>query len=768
MAEPTGILAGVRIVDLTQGLAGPVATRLLAEAGAEVIKVEPPAGDPMRGLAAFASWNRSKKSVVLDLRDPIDRANLDRLLAEADVFVHGLRPSKARALALDDDSLAERFPSLIAAAVLGYPVDHPDAERPGIDLLVQARAGLLDEQPGVRPSPTFLRFPLPSWTAVHLVAAGILARLILRGRTGRAGPAHTSLHQGAMAVMAMLWSRAEHPTPTIVQRANYLGGGCPVFECADGEWLQLVGVVEIPAMTEALREIGLADVGMPGTRERMDAIREAFRNRKSTEWLEAYATADVAATRVHRLGEVFYDEHAHLCGYVVEIDDPVWGPTLQAASPYEIDPPARVVSPAPALGADTEAVLGSLGTDLVRPVTPGEPHSGAHPLAGVKVLDLGMCLAGPFAPMCLADLGADVVKLEPTSGDQMRGSEQLFAGCQRGKRSIALDLRRPEARPVLERLVRWADVVHHNIRMPAARRLGIDPEALHAINPGVVVCHTGTYGFRGPKANLPGYDPTGQALSGWEPENGGEGNPPLWFRFGMMDHQCALTSLVGTLLALYHRDRSGRGTKVTASLLGGAILTSSETLVRLGDHRAVPVAGLDHEQTGTGPGYRIYETLDRWVAVAALTPEAREMLRRVTGVSSDAELPAAFRECLADAVQTELSDAGVPAEVVRVDQREPFFDSEANRRARLSVSYPHPVYGRFEQPGAFWNFGDLALKLDLAPPVPGQHSLEILKQLGYGDSEISDLSEAGVVAGPEADVGMVPLGLVGNARVETT
>src|SRR5215207_11567285 len=124
-----GILRGVRIVDLSFGIAGPVATHLLAEVGAEVIKVEPPGGDPARSSAGFATWNRSKKGVVLDLHDDADRARLDRLLAGADVLVHGFRPSQARALGLDDASLAARFPDLIVSSVTGYPGNHPDAER---------------------------------------------------------------------------------------------------------------------------------------------------------------------------------------------------------------------------------------------------------------------------------------------------------------------------------------------------------------------------------------------------------------------------------------------------------------------------------------------------------------------------------------------------------------------------------------------------------------------------------------------------------------
>ncbi len=151
------------------------------------------------------------------------------------------------------------------------------------------------------------------------------------------------------------------------------------------------------------------------------------------------------------------------------------------------------------------------------------------------------------------------MKVEATSGDQMRHVQRVFAACQRGKRGVALDLKSPAARPALEALVGWADVVHHNLRMPAARRLGIDYDTVRSIDPEVVYCHTSSYGPEGPRADWPGYDQLFQACAGWEVLGGGEGNHPMWFRFGFMDHLCAMGSTVATLLAVYHRDRTGHG-----------------------------------------------------------------------------------------------------------------------------------------------------------------------------------------------------------------
>src|SRR5205823_6635353 len=140
----------------------------------------------------------------------------------------------------------------------------------------------------------------------------------------------------------------------------------------------------------------------------------------------------------------------------------------------------------------------------------------------------------------------------------------------------------------------------------AARKLGLDYESLRALKPDLVFCHLTAFGTKGPRADAPGYDPTTQALAGWSGAQGGKGNDPSYIRFGMMDQQGGLASLVGTLLALYRRERTGQGSEVGASLLASAATTVSETLLRLDDDTLAPVAEVDAGQTGLAPGYRIY------------------------------------------------------------------------------------------------------------------------------------------------------------------
>jgi crotonobetainyl-CoA:carnitine CoA-transferase CaiB-like acyl-CoA transferase len=360
------------------------------------------------------------------------------------------------------------------------------------------------------------------------------------------------------------------------------------------------------------------------------------------------------------------------------------------------------------------------------------------PLAGLKVLDAGMFLAGPFAPMLLADLGADVIKLEPPTGDRMRGSELMFVACQRGKRSVALDLRHPEARTAFEALVRWADVVHHNLRMPAARALGLDEDSVRAINPKIIYSHVSSYGSLGARADWPGYDPVAQAASGFMVEGAGAGNPPMWTRFGMMDHQAALSSLLPTLLALYHFQCTGTPGRVDASLLGAAVMVNSETMV-LPDGTFAEVPHLDSDQRLLRPGHGIYQVADGWIAVAARGHEAvNAMLSCLSAADHDAfETELRCRE--RDAVLADLELVGVPCAPVNLDHEQSYFDDPQLRRHGYTVAYEHPVYGLLEQPGAAWDFGDLRLQLDRPPPVLGQHGREVLNQLGVSDDQIAHL-----------------------------
>ena len=756
----SGVLEGIRVVELADGIAGPVATMLLAAAGADVIKVEPPAGAATRGSPGFATWNRTKRSVVLDLADTKDRGRFEELLAGADAFVHDLGPAAAAALELNDESLRARYPALVVCGVTGYPQTHPDRELPPSDTLVLAHSGLMDEQEALnRAGPVFLRIPLASWGGAYLATTAVLARLLARQRTGTGGPAHTSLLQGALVPMTMHWARATTPSPSFAlgMPKDAARFNPTLFECADGVWIHIMSNPDgAPLMQKVLAELGedtvatanVASVTGNPNFPNFGANRLAFVRHSSERWLEDLWASDVAVQPAVPMGVIFDDEQCAANGYVVTIDDADFGRVRQAGIPFTTTPPSTSIRPAPRLGAHTEEVLGE-------PRVPPAARAGGDrsagsvslrwPLEGLKVLDFGAYLAGPIAPMMLADLGADVIKVEPPSGDFMRFVERTFAGCQRGKRDIALDLKNPASAAVLEALVASADVVHHNLRMPAAVKLGIGYEALRAINPGLVYCHVSSYGPAGPRADWPGFDQLFQAASGWEYEGAGEGNRPMWHRFGMMDHQGGMASLVATLLGLHWRQRTGKGQFVAASLLGASVLTISETM-QLADGSLAPYPRLDAGQFGVSPGRRIIEVADGWIAIDAATDEELAALCAAAGVVDAARVPAALAGRFAAEALAALGTNGVPSTQVRLDQMDAFFDDDATWQAGLAARYPHLEYGMVEQIGGLWDFGDLSTRLDRASPVIGQDTTEILAELGFDDRAVAALLKSGAVA----------------------
>lgn len=342
--------------------------------------------------------------------------------------------------------------------------------------------------------------------------------------------------------------------------------------------------------------------------------------------------------------------------------------------------------------------------------------------------------------MLLADLGADVIKVEPPAGDAMRRLERTFAGAQRGKRGVALKLGDAATQPVRDALVRWADVVHHNVRLPAARKLGIDAERLLALKPALVCCHISSYGPAGARADWPGFDQLMQASCGWEVACGGTGQPPMWLRFGVGDHLAALASVFAVLLALVQRNRSAAGQSVSASLLGAMLPTQAESL-GLADGSATPVAALDALQTGVSDTHRLYRCSDAWIAVSARTPDQC----RAFGALAGSEPVAFFGALAASDALARLGAATVPAAPVRENQALPFLDDHAQAEAGLHAHYPHPVYGALQQVGGFWDFHDLPLSLVRAPPALGQHGIEVLDLLGFDAGLAARLQERGVM-----------------------
>ena len=232
-----------------------------------------------------------------------------------------------------------------------------------------------------------------------------------------------------------------------------------------------------------------------------------------------------------------------------------------------------------------------------------------------------------------------------------------------------------------------------------------------------------------------------QSSCGWELAGAGRDNPPIWHRFGFTDHLCALASVEATLLALRRRDQTGEGQMVTASLLGATVLTVSEAMGLPGGS-LTPVAQIDPLQLGLHPFERIYQASDGWIAVSEPDPARQASMIAVLGAVDAAACEARIREGSQVDVLERLASAQVACAPVRTSQRDAFFDAPGNRAIGLRAVYDHPVYGALEQPGRFWDFGDLQPRLDRPPPTIGQHTAEVLADLGFSATEVAQLYEA--------------------------
>jgi crotonobetainyl-CoA:carnitine CoA-transferase CaiB-like acyl-CoA transferase len=795
-----GALDGVRILDLSWGVAGPLGVLLLAEQGADTIKVEPPGGDPFRAYDGYRVWNRSRRSVTLDLTSDAGQDALAALVRTADVVVESYRPGVKERLGFGWERVHELNSRTVLLSLAGYPEGHRWAGRPGYDALVQAASGQQWSQPGWRAGPIFLHMPMPSMGALFLVASGATAALVARERTGEGQHVRTSLLQGALLYTTQIWQYGSAAPGSYheMMSKSYPPGihQQMIFECANGQWLHwsvMSGLTPTKSIDDVL---GLEDAPDPFTfmvmpAEEREQVNQA-RRKKFLEWDRDALTAELrahnhAAEPIIPMDEAYAHEQLIANGMVATVDDPTVGTTTQIGVPiHMLGTPGAIVGPQPQPGEHNDDILGGeLGLDAAqiaaatgdatrsvragrttginritdRPAPAIARSEGRGPLDGIRLLDFGQYLAGPFGPMVLGDLGAEVIKIEPVTGDGMRMSSKPFVGCQRGKRSLALDIKAPGGLDVARRLIATADVVHHNMTKGVAARLGIDYESCRAIRPDLVYCNTYAYGLEGPLSHFGGLDPLYQAAMGLEYEAGAThaGNTPLYYRFGMCDTGNAMLSVVGVLLALYRRARTGDGQELWTSLHdAGAVFSSDAHLV---DGTPWDRPRLDADLMGLGATYRLYRTQDGWLQVAAVTDADRAALCNALALpdaADDSELAEQLEAVLATRTsghwQRLLDDAGVPVEApVEDDEGQRFlFDADAERLG-LIAQYEHPILGSMRQFGALVDFSETPKLADRPPPLTGQHTREILAEVGFADTEIDALHEQQVVTSPDGD-----------------
>jgi crotonobetainyl-CoA:carnitine CoA-transferase CaiB-like acyl-CoA transferase len=796
----TGVLDGVTVLDVTTGIAGPVATMLLADHGARVTKVEPPGGDPTRACSGAQVWHRGKRSAVLDPDDAADRDRLVALASHADVLVENFAPGVAAALGLDHESLLARNPRLVHCSITAYGDDGAHADRPAVDALVAARTGHQWESRGVpggtlarlagvpptfpdlvvpddcwvaapRPGPLHSGVPWVSMAAAYLATLAISAALRVREQTGRGQRVSTSLFQGVLATTLSPWQRVEKfDTPNFQSWISDPRAPKGVFRCADGRWVHqwvplpdfVLGAAEGDHLErnerttrprDATTRIGMDVNEMLLLHHYQPLMAEAMAKFPSEPWVKLGAEVGVPLQPLRAPEEALHDDAFLADGCVIEVDDPELGGVRQVGRVYELHAcPTDAPSAPVAIGADSDAVRAEADALAgASPVPRAATPAPASPLAGVRVVDLGLAVAGPWGTMMLADLGADVIKVNPLH-DFYWMSTHIAMACNRGKRSIAMNLKDPAAMEVLHDLVATADIVQHNMRYDAAVRLGVDYESLRAIKPDLIYCHT--RGFEhGAREALPGNDQTGAALAGPDWMDGGLDHDgiPLWPVVSLGDTGNGFLSAIGMVQALYHRDRTGEGQFLDTAIMYAQLLNASIAWSLADGSRHGDRPHLDAMQLGWHASQRLYETASGWLCIAAVTDEEQRALASALGVDKVTDATAfdalepVFRTRSAAQWFTTLDAAGVPCEVSNPDFVLGLFDDPEMIEKGWVTKYRHPIVGDMDVLGLLFDFSETPGVVQGPPLVPGQDTRAILHELGYDDARIDALHEAKAV-----------------------
>jgi crotonobetainyl-CoA:carnitine CoA-transferase CaiB-like acyl-CoA transferase len=753
---------------------------LLADLGADVVAVHTPGGGPSPADPGRHVWDRGKRSAVVNPASAADRDALGRLTAGADIVLAGTTRPGLRYADLRRDGLA---PGPAAAWVVMPPY-------------------LLDETPwlaGADPAgplfawlghawgqssyddvPVDCLFPLVPYLQ-GIWAAAVAAALIAGRRRGRRPGRATVVggaHGGVIASPGALTVERDEPH---VLRPGGPGGALPnyrCYRCRDGTWLFL-GAFTNAFIERALRAVGAGHVlddprigGQPGNvRLRPNIgwitgeLTRLLRERTRDEWIAVLEAADVPVAPALADGGWLDHPQVRAMGLRTLLRNDAGGEVVMPGPFLEMSrTPVTVRWAAPTRHRPAAEVAASWPPLAAAP----QPGPAAdRPLDGLRVLDLGTMIAGPFLATLLGELGADVVKVErPPSGDEFRTAHagrslgSSFPAYNRDKRSLLIDLAHG-GRDAFDALVRTADVVVDNYRPGVLPRLGLNHERLAEINPGVTSVSVSAFGETGPRARRPGFDPIVQAMSGMMRAQGGrdEADSPVFLTVPVNDVVAAALGALGACAALAARERIGHGQRVSVTLCAAACLVQSERLVRFPGRLPVPDGGRDF--AGPDPVNRLYRAADGWVRLTGRWPEDLPALARagltgpgLTGAAGAADRVAAGVAAVvaglpAAEVVRRAAGAGLGAAAAR-QARDVAADEQMLRHGLLAV-LDHDDAGPVHLgPGRWYETPGLLRSPPGAAPRPGQHTRAILAEAGLSPAEVARLEQTGVVVAADS------------------
>ncbi len=790
-------LTGIRVVDFGHYIAGPLTGMLLADQGAEVIKVDRP-GTSDYDTPANGVFNRGKQRIILDLKNADDLAMAVKLIRSADVVIENFRPGVMQRLGLGAEEMTALNPGLVYLSLPGFASTDERAPIRAFEGIISAAIGQYTDLQSRRADlpPVYTPMPLGStYGAIHGAIAVVLA-LYAREESGRGDVIEVSLVGAAMSAMAVIMldvadKPARYGTPANAGRQKQRSsGGSPfsgTFRAGDGQWLYIIAaghsrnsrsLVKALEVYDDLIAEGMVDVplyenlhltnNIPDSShlsgewnlKAREKIESVLASEPAQHWVDVLTAAGVPCTIQRTAQEWLHKSETEEAALTVVVDDPEYGPMRQlGVQTWLSKTPDEYAVPRPSRSfvGDVEPKLnGDVAASSERPI-----------LEGVRVLDLSNVLAGPASARTLAEFGAEVIKIDPPEpyfGPRI--SSWFPLEVSPGKRSVILNLKDEAGRAAFMKLVETADVIVHNFRPGVAQSLGIDYDAVKRRKPDIV--YLNLTAFNGPRSgpwmNRPGFDPLLQGSTGIQMRYGGEGNRPVLHGWAScIDYITGYSATYGAVLALLKRRRSGvpdGGDFVTTSLAQGGQLVQAPFMY------ACEAGCSGDEPSGQGAVgehalHRMYRARDGWVFLGGLEHEMGK-LRGIVGLENTPDEDAG--EFLEGEIKkrdvaywvkafNEVGLAGHRIDSLE-DIREMFLhevcddllDAWDDGRSISIVRFTdHPVGSAVDlAPPAYVRLKNAPVQLLYACPKQGAHTREVLGELGYDDDYVDDLIAKGV------------------------
>ena len=742
MGTDGNLVGALSVVDLGLGLPAALVMRMLADVGARIQRFEPAAGDPFYEFyPAYACWRRGAEIAKSNTAAEAIAA-AGQALAAADVCLIGGEDFPGIDWTVAAEELARSYPRLVILSIGGYVHGTAEAGAPSVDLFAQAYSGLVHEQHADRPM--VFAMPAPSYGAALQGMVGMWAALINREHTAKGQIVYTSLIEGTMSWLGHPWFLSER-SDVSMDLYTPRGARSLILRCKDGKYLHFA-LVTANARAHVYNILGIKDDsgsdpygGQPSLAKGaknfygdVDLLQSYVINWNRADLLEKMWSFGLAAEPVNRPGEAWDDAQVVHNGTIWREADGV----RRVGLPYKMC--ANNVSVAR---------------------RPDQTPAAAPPLKKLRIVDFGTFAAGPHASMILSDLGADVVKVEALNGDPVRRFYRPYSTSSRGKRSLAVDLKKPEGREIAHKLAARADMVFHNFRPGVTKRLGIDTDALLRTNPSLIVLENSGYGASGPKSERAGIDFPLQAFSGHEEHAAGESGEFTCYIVAAIDFAAGMIGALSALTAQFRKERSGDGAMIQTSLLDSGLYLLSE-VVQAADGAFFPLPKLNHAQTGFHPAEQLYQVQDGWIALAARSEEMAQRLlvalaldkkigkRRGEWGGDESELIGqALAKHDVEAALALLRTAEVWAVPCRENAKEIILRDRLLRESGTVLATQHPRYGEILQIGRLFSLSRSATCPRGETANLGEHSREVLAELGYSDAEIAKLYGDGVVAG---------------------